>query len=316
MTRLGATTVDQVDIGERPTVTPTDRELERAIASVPGVEHASVLRDAGHNRLRLRLIPGEDATLVSWSVAATLRERFGIALDPGSIRRLDRVEPTQEPFEVVNPGQRRRAAARAVAALERGPREDGTVPGRPGGTEGDRARTVTVLDPARASGPRVADEEPVVGEAGFETTVLAVRGSSERGAPRRVAVRHIGARRGPRQVQVVVTLEHLGRLGQGAATNVPTARGRYRAVAEATASAVSQLSADGLLVGVDRVGVRAAGDPATATVVLSLLSRHGEETLVGSALVRDDTDEAVMRATLDALNRRVAELLPGPVVLG
>jgi hypothetical protein len=46
------------------------------------------------------------------------------------------------------------------------------------------------------------------------------------------------------------------------------------------------------------------GHDHVAVVVLSLLGPAGIDRLTGSALVRGDAQDAVVRATLDALNRR------------
>ena len=46
-----------------------------------------------------------------------------------------------------------------------------------------------------------------------------------------------------------------------------------------------------------------------AVVALTLLSGRGTERLTGAAAVREDVRQAVIRATLDALNRRLETLL-------
>ena len=55
---------------------------------MPGVLKAGVVASDtfGKGRLRVRLAPGEDHEHVAWAVAATLRERFGLALDPAAFR--------------------------------------------------------------------------------------------------------------------------------------------------------------------------------------------------------------------------------------
>jgi hypothetical protein len=46
-------------------------------------------------------------------------------------------------------------------------------------------------------------------------------------------------------------------------------------------------------------------------VAVRLASDRGDEHLLGAAVVRDDPEAAVVRATLDAVNRRVEPLLIG-----
>jgi hypothetical protein len=90
---------------------------------------------------------------------------------------------------------------------------------------------------------------------------------------------------------------------------VPTRRGRLRAIAEATLASLDRLVGGRLHAAVDRVTL-VAGDLPSASVLVTLASEHGEETLLGAALVRDDDlERAVMRATLDAVNRRAEPFL-------
>jgi hypothetical protein len=229
-------------------------ELERALSSVPGIVNASVTvsEETGRGRLRIRLAPGEDADAVSWAVAATLRERFGIALDPGAIR----------------------------------PRGEGE------GDAGEQA-DATDLNGEGAGGHAYAAPIDPAGLARAAT------------ARRRAAIRDLVTRQGERDVEVTATLEVAGHRGCAVARGLPTRRGVWRAVAEATLGALGELTGDRLHAAVDRVSVTSNDDPAMATVVVSILSDRGEELLLGASLVRDDPEAAVMRATLDALNRRV-----------
>jgi hypothetical protein len=216
------------------------------------------------------LAPGEDPDAVSWAVAATLRERFGIALDPETIRpRLDH-EATDDVADTVDvsPG----SEAEAIRALSNGER------------------------PAQAPSPIDVAEAGIAG--GSDARV-------------RAAIRDLVTRQGDRDVEVTATLEVGDRRGRSVARAIPTRRGVWRAVAEATIGALGELTGDQLQAGVDRVAVSSQDDPAMATVLVSVLSDRGEETLLGASLVRDDPEGAVMRATLDALNRRVEPWLLG-----
>ncbi|WDU82613.1 hypothetical protein [Caloramator sp. Dgby_cultured_2] len=44
------------------------------------------------------------------------------------------------------------------------------------------------------------------------------------------------------------------------------------------------------------------------TVIVNALVTGNEEALVGSAIVRKDLNEAIARATLDAINRRIEKI--------
>lgn len=379
-----------VDQGQTAQVAPTDVELERAIASVPGVVSAGIDRSAatGQSRMRLRLAPGENEEAVAWSVAATLRERFGIALDPDAIRPRpagsvaaegDPVRVVQRPEDGSDGGldggfdggsdddrapaeaeaevdgarsdglsvdvgaprsrsrstneladTRERLRLAAAQALDGVADLDGAVdlngvadPDDPGGAAGlngvaelhdldgvtdldgvaDLDDLVELLDAAgsMASDSMCADAAPSGPEVDadlWSRTVIP-----------RAAIRDLRVHREARSVQVTVVLGHVDRAEEGRATSVPTSHGTLRAVAEATVAALRELSEGPLLVGIDRVSANPGEDSPVATVVLSLLTRRGEERLLGASIIHDSPERAVLRATLDALNRRVMPLL-------
>jgi hypothetical protein len=249
---------------------PSYDEVERAIRSVPGVAAATVTRaeDTGRGRLRIRLRPGEDPERVSWSVAATLRERFDIAMDPDEIR--PRLTSAPDDDEVCS-----------------------TSPDA--GTHRDDEGPVLMMD----HGSNEGDEQR-------ETTRAPARGPAGATCPPvwRAAIRDLNSRNDGLTVSVTASLELDGRLAAGEAQGAPTARGLRRAIAEATVRALSGLTDQPLRAQVDRVTVSDA-DPMAVTVLVSFVSSRGEELLLGGSIVRDDVEHAVMRATLDALNRRV-----------
>lgn len=414
----------ETDEGVWVSAKPTHAELERAIASVPGVEeaHVTLLPDTGRSRLRIRLANGEDAPSVSWAISATLRERFGIVLDPGAIRPKLAVSETPTPpaSETPTPPAGETADEIAVAEQPSASAPPSTsvpqsAPGHPGQGDvrpadpvepvagddrdsevegddeddpiegkvvviGDRvqlneaARAVlaesldmtspqqplegttgptgpaaeapqapgSIRDEPGTAAPEAgtdaeahpADEEPGGGSVGEDLTPTAgdaVRDSessvepaithrrlwSAGGAPEevdplcrgkeaaRAAIRHLDTQIDVSDVRVTATLAHGGRSVTGEASSVPTRKGILRAVAEATVSALRQLTGDRLVVGVDSVVASVAGEPPMATVLVGIVTEAGEETLLGSSLVRQDPERAVMRATLDALNRRI-----------
>ncbi|TVR23904.1 MAG: hypothetical protein EA387_06450 [Nitriliruptor sp.] len=249
---------------------PDDAELERAISGVQGVAAAVVSRDAGSGRarLRLRLQAGEDRERVAWAVAAVLRERFDIALDPASITPVT-----------------------AVGAATSAP----PVPPAP-----PRAALSTPPGRAATSVQQASD------------AAVAAAGSGRE----RVTIAHVDLRRDGRQLRATVGLAGPPGRAEGVVRTVLTSRGRLRAVAEATAQALGQLLSGPADVGIDEVRVDHRADPPRAVVALTLLAGRGEEPLLGVAVVRDDPERAVVRATLDALNRRVEPLLVHPTAAG
>jgi hypothetical protein len=327
--------------------TPSYQELERALSSVPGIVHASVAvaDGSGRGRLRIRLAPGEDPEQIAWAVAATLRERFGISLDPETIRpRLQDGDPPVDGHGTLDAGSAPADAGSAPADAGSGPADVG--PGAaddraPAATTAQRPRAAgassgsqlqhgeaddghepptaapspaspTAVPPAAMARGAGASTVPVVAPDHAAVTETGEALSCAAGPRVRAAIRDLVTRQGDDDVEVTATLEVGDRQGRAAARAVPTRRGVWRAVAEATVGALRELTDDHLRAGVDRVTVTSSDDPGMVTVVLTVLSDRGEETLLGAALLRDDPEGAVMRATLDALNRRVEPLLCPP----
>jgi hypothetical protein len=306
-----------------PELLPSAAELERAIASVPGVVEAEVGRSAttGRSRLRIRLAPGEDAEAVSWAVAATLRERFGIALDPDDIR------PRQAERDAPDATSDATAATAAVTpdldlvrmidgALATSPPGGGPAATPASGTPQSAVTRAGEPDALTATGEVAATDATIVSTPTAPvTTTTVVSLAAHR---RRAAIRHLETSRGPREVQVSAVLEHDGRDSHGRAQAVATSVGMLRAVAEATLDALRGLADGQLYAVIDRVSLRMDAEPAVALVVVSMVSERGEESLLGASVVHDDPERAIMRATLDALNRRVDTLLEpaGPSAAG
>jgi hypothetical protein len=326
---------------------PSYLELERAIASVPGVVEASVAvaPDTGRGRLRIRLAPGEDPETVSWAVAATLRERFGIALDPDDIRARPAAEDEavsvpeeQDPVHLVADGTDEedappapeRAAPERVSAAAGRDRLSDAAQAALDGLHGERGRArpserepATMARRADALFGTIVQEEPAPEEPAREAAAAtdgAAATPAATPAPDtvddasavgrvRAEIRDLVVHHAPDAVEVTAMLRLADRDVREVARGVPTADGVLRAVAEATLRAVRMLCGRGVLAGVDAVAVRLAGDPPLAEVAVSILSDRGEERLVGAALVRGDVERAVMRATLDAVNRRLEPLL-------
>jgi hypothetical protein len=110
-------------------------------------------------------------------------------------------------------------------------------------------------------------------------------------------------------VTATVTLSYGGELGQGEATGTATQSGVQRAVALATLRSVEQLLAIPTRFELEHIEIAPMGRERTVVVALTMLGRGGSERLTGAAAVREDVRQAVIRATLDALNRRLEPLL-------
>lgn len=95
----------------------------------------------------------------------------------------------------------------------------------------------------------------------------------------------------------------------GHANAAATFHAALRAVARATLDAVEEVVGDRARFEVERIEVDESTAPGTVTVLLSLVTHTSEETLAGVALIESDHHTATMKATLGALNRRIATLL-------
>jgi hypothetical protein len=110
-------------------------------------------------------------------------------------------------------------------------------------------------------------------------------------------------------VTATVTLTSDGRTASGESRASASQSGVQRAVAGATLRAVEELSGDIARFELDHLEISQLGSERTVLVALTMLSSRGTERLTGAATVREDVRQAVIRATLDALNRRLETLL-------
>lgn len=120
------------------------------------------------------------------------------------------------------------------------------------------------------------------------------------------------------RVDVVTTgLEHAAtvaltsrtRAATGEARGIATVNGMRRAAATATLRALERLLRDEARLELEQVMTTGTGADRTVVVVLTMVSGRGTEQLTGAAVLREDEPRAIVRATLDALNRRLEALL-------
>jgi hypothetical protein len=97
----------------------------------------------------------------------------------------------------------------------------------------------------------------------------------------------------------------------GAAAAHATSGGIHRAVAEATLAAVEGALGEVARFQLERLEATTLGGGADRAMLVevSMITRGGSERLLGVSAVRDDARQAVIRATLAALNRRIATYL-------
>ena len=103
---------------------------------------------------------------------------------------------------------------------------------------------------------------------------------------------------------VAVTLGWHGEEYVGTATGPAAQSARHRLVGEAALRAIEDLL-PGEALALDAVGSPGIGMRTVMVVVIVSTGERGEEVSVGSAISHGDDSETVVRAVLDALNRRI-----------
>ena len=107
---------------------------------------------------------------------------------------------------------------------------------------------------------------------------------------------------GPR-AQAQVELRWKGMPRMGSAAGWSTRNGAHRLIASATLAAVQEFLDDEVALGVSEIEFLKMGRAEVVVVGLSLLAHREEKMLVGSCAVDQDAQQAVVLATLAALNR-------------
>jgi len=92
---------------------------------------------------------------------------------------------------------------------------------------------------------------------------------------------------------------------EGIAQGPSSAQNKLRLFVEATLQALSPLTLDKFLFVTEDVGITQLAKQQIALVSITLITTTGEQSLTGCALVRNDDREAVVKATLDAVNRKL-----------
>lgn len=110
------------------------------------------------------------------------------------------------------------------------------------------------------------------------------------------------------QASASVELEIGGNEYVGNASGPASQTGRLRLVALAALDAVSQYTDATLSFALEDVAILKLGREKVAVSCIALVSSLGEQTFSGSAMVRQNDNDSVVRATLDAINRRMGFL--------
>lgn len=174
---------------------------------------------------------------------------------------------------------------------------------------GRSAEPVVAEEPAPASAPSAATTPmaPVPQHAAsphVTRTEAAITGG------RRMAIRRLQLVSTSAGISTAVSLGLGARTFVGEAEAGSSPESVQRGVALATLRAVDEVLAGRAEIALAHVEVAPVGEDWVAVVVAVLTTADGiDERLTGAAVVREDVRQAVIRATLDAVNRRVEAVI-------
>jgi len=125
----------------------------------------------------------------------------------------------------------------------------------------------------------------------------------------RAALTHIGEIQNGTRTTVEVTLRLGDEEHTGSATGPAIASARLRLVGEATISAIEDTFPSVPPIALDAISVNTVGTRSVVVAVAVTADDRGGESLnVGSAITDKNTDDAAVKAVLNALNRRLGTL--------
>jgi hypothetical protein len=275
--------------------------LVAALLAVDGVAGASIeATGAGPGTLRLQLAAGTDQVVVAGEVNRVLRSKFGLAVDPDRVRVVDETPlsaPGSTPVELSTAGKHAvQDRATDIAATDE--RFDDRRPERSLRAVGAYARDAV-------------DVAPII-----MTDLLNANGVEHPDAPEvwlarpsRLTIDRVQLVSAGLGATVSVTLALDGRRFEGDAEGAATQTGLLRSVATATLCAIELITDGTARFEVEHVEVARTGTSQTALVVITMLTGRSTQRLSGASVVREDTRQAVIRAVLAALNRRMEPLL-------
>lgn len=277
--------------------------IEAALRVVPGVSCAVVVPDevGGPGVLRLTLDAGSDEVVVARSVHRILRMQFGVGLDPGRLEMVE--ESTPEPVAPVYPALR--VVEESIGDLGAlGVEVDAVLAGvGPDTVPTPRYNTEVLTSAARHPAGMSSH-----GSGTVELPVVTV-GASARvttDEPERLAISKLTLTADGLGVSATVTLSRGVREFCGTVDGPSSVTAVHRVVAAATLKALSDVLGPEHRVDVEAVTVTPMGDGQVAVVQVLWATVDGSQRLTGASEVGEDRRQAVIRATLDAVNRRLA----------
>ncbi len=277
----------------------TEATLLDALRAVPGVAAADIEPDErpdGAGTLRLQLAAGADEIAVATSVNRVLREQFGLAVDAGRVQ----VVEESVPFDSAEP------VPAAVPSASPSGMESPSAPVQPVQPQ-PPLTTAPQPDPARPNLTAVPEYEAVEAQPDFDDDLTAALVESTR--PPRILIQRMQLVSAGLGVTTSVSLSWLGNAYVGESSAAATPSSVHRSVATATLRALEEVVGTAARFELEQLEINQLGPDRAVVVVVAMLTKLGSERLTGVSVVREDVRQAVIRATLDALNRRLESLL-------
>lgn len=157
---------------------------------------------------------------------------------------------------------------------------------------------------------------PSAGAPGAPTPLTAVRAPHlpqvHMARPGRLTIRRVQMMTAGLGVVATVQLGLEGAVYEGTAEGAATVTSVHRSVAIATLHAVESVVDGRARFEVEHLEVAISGLDRTALVVITMLTGRASERLSGASVVREDIRQAVVRAVLAAVNRRLEPMLDAP----
>jgi hypothetical protein len=272
--------------------------MEAALSVVPGVASAtvSVAEPGRPSTLRIVLEGDADEADVAAAAHRMLRLQFGIGLDPAHIEVVEESSAEASPAHPVPRLQLVEAEVDDIVLLDD---DIGDLLARLEPGPGPRFGLDVLESAARhPAGVRPAEAAPAAEPP--------IPGPRRHG---RLAIARLTLSADGLAVTAAVTLVRAGVEHTGTAEGPSTGTAVHRTVAEATLRAIAEVLGRDHRLDVDAVSITALGPEQVAVVQVTWLTAEGSERLTGASEVRDDVRQAVIRATLDAVNRRLTSAL-------
>jgi hypothetical protein len=284
------------------TTAPNAAAIEAALRVLPGIAAATLVADGdgGPGVLRLTLESGSDEVAIARSVHRILRMQFGVGLDPGRIEMVE--ELAAEPPAQVYPTLRVvEESIDDVVAL--GAEIDALLARLdPGPIPGPRYNTEVLTSAARHPAGTGSPDDP----AALSPVEVAIDPVTSLVDHDRLAISRLTLAADGLGISATVTLARGSREYTGTVDGPSSPSAVHRVVAAATLMALTDVLGTEHRVDVEAVTVTPIGDGQVAVVQVLWATAEGSERLTGASEVREDPRQAVIRATLDAVNRRLA----------